>query len=312
MGMSEFYGATDERESIATIHRALELGVTLLDTADAYGLGANEELVGRAIAGRRDAVVLATKCGIVRGPDGAMRGLNGRPEYITQACDASLRRLGVDHVDLYQLHRVDPSTPIEDSVGALAALQAAGKVRHIGLSEAQPADIARAVATATIATLQTEYSLWERHVEAEILPLCRRHGIGFLAYSPLGRGGLTGRFRSPADLEPGDFRAQNERFSAENLQVNLKLVEQVEAIAREKHVTPAQLALAWLLAQDPSIVPIPGTKRRRYLEENVAAAAITLDAADLARLDRAVPVGAVRGERYAMRGARPRESPPRG
>jgi aryl-alcohol dehydrogenase-like predicted oxidoreductase len=311
MGMSEFYGATDEREAVATIRRALDLGVTLLDTADAYGMGENERLVGRAIAGRRAEVVLATKCGLVRGPDGSLQGVNGRPEYIAQACDASLRRLGVDHIDLYQLHRPDPATPIEESVGALLDLRRAGKVRHVGLSETQPRDLARAIATGPIATLQTEYSLWERHVEAEILPLCRRHGIGFLAYSPLGRGALTGRFRSPADLEPGDFRAHNERFSAENLAANLRLVERVEALAAEKGVAAAQLALAWLLAQADCIVPIPGTKRRTYLEQNLGALDVALTAEDLARLDRELPVGAARGARYAMRGARPRETPPR-
>jgi aryl-alcohol dehydrogenase-like predicted oxidoreductase len=311
MGMSEFYGATDETEAIATIRRALDLGVTLLDTADAYGMGENERLVGRAIAGRREQVVLATKFGLIRGADGSLRGVDGRPEYVARACDASLARLGVDVIDLYQLHRPDPATPIEDTVGAMHDLQVAGKIRHIGLSEAQPADLARAVATAPIASLQTEYSLWERHVEAEILPFCRRHGIGFLAYSPLGRGGLTGRFRSRADLEPGDFRAHNERFSDENLRENLKIVERVEALAREKGVTAAQLALAWLLAQADCIVPIPGTKRRAYLEENLRAAEVTLDAAELARLDGAAPVGATKGARYAMRGARPQESPPR-
>lgn len=308
MGMSEFYGATDDAESIATIHRALDLGVTLLDTADMYGSGENERLVGRAIKDRRDQVVLATKCGIVRGPDASFRGLNGRPEYVRSACDASLTRLGVDHIDLYQLHRVDPETPIEDTVGAMLDLQRAGKARHIGLSEAQPNDVKRALATGPIASLQTEYSLWERHVEAEILPLCRAHHVGFLAYSPLGRGALTGRFRSPSDLEPGDFRAFNDRFSAENLRENLKLVERVEAIAREKRVTPAQLALAWLLAQADFVVPIPGTKRRQYLEENLAALTVTLTAEDLTRLDRAVPVGITKGDRYAVRGAQPQES----
>ena len=312
MGMSEFYGATDDAESIATIHRALDLGVTLLDTADMYGSGENERLVGRAIKDRRDQVVLATKCGIVRGPDASFRGLNGRPEYITSACDSSLQRPGVETIDLYQLHRVDPETPIEDSVGAMLDLRRAGKVRHIGLSEAQPSDLERALATGPIASLQTEYSLWERHVEAEILPLCRARGIGFLAYSPLGRGALTGRFRSRADLEPGDFRAFNDRFSEENLRANLKLVEQVEAIAREKRVTPAQLALAWVLAQGDFVVPIPGTKRRKYLEENLAALATTLTSEDLKRLDRAVPIGAARGDRYAIRGTRPQESRRRG
>ncbi len=311
MGMSEFYGATNDAESIATIHRALDLGVTLLDTADMYGSGENERLVGRAIKDRRPQVVLATKCGIVRGPDASFRGLNGRPEYVRSACDESLQRLGVDTVDLYQLHRVDPETPIEDTVGAMLDLQRAGKVRHIGLSEAQPNDLRRALATATIASLQTEYSLWERHVEDEILPLCRAHHVGFLAYSPLGRGALTGRFRSPADLEPGDFRAFNDRFSEENLRENVKLVEHVEALAREKRITPAQLALAWLLAQGDFVVPIPGTKRRKYLEENLASLAVTLTPDDLTRLDRAIPVGAAKGDRYAVRGTRPQESRPR-
>ncbi|MBB4663502.1 aldo/keto reductase [Conexibacter arvalis] len=298
MGMSAFYGATDEDEGIATIHRALELGVALLDTADMYGPHTNERLVGRAIADRRDQVVLATKFGNVLHDDGT-RTVEGSPDYVRSACDASLRRLGVDHIDLYYQHRVDFDTPIEETVGAMAELVEAGKVRYLGLSEASPATIRRAHAVHPISALQTEYSLWTRDVEAEILPTLRELGIGLVPYSPLGRGFLTGTIRSPADqLDAGDFRRANPRFAGEALERNLALVERIRAIASEKQVTPGQLALAWVLAQGKDVVPIPGTKRRRYLEENVAAAAISLSADDLARIDAAAPVGAAAGERY--------------
>jgi len=306
MGMSEFYGPTDEAESIATIHRALDLGVTLLDTADMYGPYVNEELVGRAIRGRRERVVLATKCGIVRDPANArVRGLNGRPDYIRSSCDASLRRLGVDHVDLYQLHRVDPTVPIEDSVGAMAELVRAGKTRAIGLSEAGPETLRRAHAVHPIASLQTEYSLLTRDVEACVLPTCRTLGVGFLAYSPLGRGLLTGRYRSRADFDAGDYRLLTPRFADGAFERNVELALSVAALAQEKGCTPAQLAIAWLLAQGPEVVPIPGTKTRRRLEENVGAAAVTLSAADRARLDAVTPLGAASGERY-VRGMMPR------
>lgn len=299
MGMSEFYGTTDEGEGIATIHRAIELGVTLLDTADAYGPHTNERLVGRAIADRRDKVVLATKFGIVRDPaDPSARGFDGSPAYVRSAADASLRRLGLDHVDLYYLHRVDPRTPIEETVGAMAELVAAGKVRYLGLSEARPETIRRAHAVHPISALQSEYSLWSRDPEAEILPAVRELGIGFVPYSPLGRGFLTGTIRSQDDLEAGDFRRHNPRFAAGALDANLALVERVRELAAEKGVTPGQLALAWVLAQGEDVVPIPGTKRRRYLEENVAAASVSLSGDDLARLDAAAPVGAAAGDRY--------------
>lgn len=299
MGMSEFYGTTDEAEGIATIHRALELGVTLLDTADAYGPHTNERLVGRAIADRREQVVLATKFGLVRDPaDPARRGIAGSPEYVRRSIDASLQRLGVEHVDLYYLHRVDPRTPIEETVGAMAEQVAAGKVRYLGLSEASPATIRRAHAVHPISALQTEFSLWSRDPEAEILPALRELGIGFVPYSPLGRGFLTGTIRSLDDLEAGDFRRHNPRFSEDALAANLALVERVREIAVEKGVTPGQLALAWVLAQGEDVVPIPGTKRRSYLEENVAAAEIPLSAGDLARLDAAAPRGAATGDRY--------------
>jgi aryl-alcohol dehydrogenase-like predicted oxidoreductase len=297
--MSEFYGPTDEAESVATIHRALELGVTLLDTADMYGPFINEELVGRAIRGRRDQVVLATKCGIVRDAEKkTLRGLNGRPEYITQACDASLKRLGVDHVDLYQLHRVDPATPIEDSVGAMAALVKAGKTRFIGLSEASAATLRRAHAVHPLASVQTEYSLWTRDPEDEVLAACRELGVGFLAYSPLGRGFLTGQIKTFADLAADDYRRFSPRFQGENFQKNLALVAKVEELARAKACTASQLALAWLLAQQPFVVPIPGTKRRRYLEENVGAAAVRLTEDDLRHIDEVAPKGAAAGMRY--------------
>jgi aryl-alcohol dehydrogenase-like predicted oxidoreductase len=298
MGMSAFYGTTDEAEGIATIHRAIELGVTLLDTADMYGPHTNERLVGRAIADRRDKVVLATKFGNVLHEDGT-RSVEGSPEYVRSACDASLRRLGVDHIDLYYQHRVDFDTPIEETVGAMAELVAAGKVRYLGLSEASPATIRRAHAVHPISALQTEYSLWTRDVEAEILPALRELGIGLVPYSPLGRGFLTGTIRSPADdLDAGDFRRMNPRFEGEALERNLALVDRIRALADEKGVTAGQLALAWVLAQGEDVVPIPGTKRRRYLEENVAAAAISLTAEDLARIDAEIPVGAAAGERY--------------
>ena len=297
MGMSEFYGSRDDEESIATIHRALELGVTLLDTADIYGPHTNERLVGRAIAGRRDQVVLATKFGIVRDPnDPAARGTNGRPEYVKRACEDSLQRLGVDHLDLYYQHRVDPATPIEETVGAMAELVAEGKVRFLGLSEAAPDRIRRAHATHPISALQTEYSLFARQPEAEILPTVRQLGIGFVPYSPLGRGLLTGSVRSLDDLDEGDFRHSQPRFQGENLEGNLAIVARVQAVAAEKGATPAQIALAWVHAQGRDIVPIPGTKRRRYLEENVAAVAIELGAGDIERLE---ALGGAHGERYA-------------
>lgn len=300
MGMSEFYGPTDEPEAIATIHLALELGITLLDTADIYGPFTNEQLVGRAIAGRRDEVVLATKFGIVRDPsDPAARGVNGRPEYVLASCDASLRRLAVDHIDLYYQHRVDPDVPIEETVGAMASLVDAGKVRFLGLSEAAPETIRRAHAVHPITALQTEYSLWSRDPEQELLPTLRELGIGLVAYSPLGRGFLTGAIRTPQDLADDDFRANNPRFQGDNFARNLELVDRVTEIAADKDCTPAQLALAWVLAQGDDLVPIPGTKRRTYLEQNVQALELSLSSEDLARLDEAAPVGAAAGERYA-------------
>ena len=304
MGMSDFYGGRDEAEAVATVHRAIDLGVTFLDTADMYGVGRNEELVGRAIRGRRDQVVLATKFGNVRAPDGTPLGVNGRPDYVRSACEGSLRRLGVQVIDLYYQHRVDPETPIEETVGAMAELVRQGKVRHLGLSEAAPATIRRAHAVHPIAALQTEYSLWTREVEDEVLPTCRELEIGFVAYSPLGRGFLTGQIKSPEDLEPDDWRRQSPRFQGENFRRNLDLVARVEAVARRKGCTPGQLALAWVLAQGEDIVPIPGTKRRRYLEENLAAAGIELSAGDLAEIDEAMPAGAASGERYAEAGMR--------
>jgi aryl-alcohol dehydrogenase-like predicted oxidoreductase len=299
MGMSEFYGSADEDEAIATIHRALELGVTLLDTADMYGPYKNEELVARAIQGRRDQVVLATKFGIVRDPsDSSRRGISGRPEYVKQAIEGSLGRLGVDYVDLYYQHRVDPDTPIEETVGAMADLVRDGKVRYIGLSEAAPETIRRAHAVHPLSALQTEYSLWSRDPEDEVLPTVRELGIGFVAYSPLGRGFLSGRFQSPDDLEEGDFRRRNPRFQGENFQRNLELVERVREIAEEKGVTPAQLALAWVLAQGEDIVPIPGTTHRERVEENVAAVNVDLTEDDLERIEAAFPRGATAGARY--------------
>jgi aryl-alcohol dehydrogenase-like predicted oxidoreductase len=298
MGMSEFYGSGDEAESIATIHRAIELGVTFLDTADMYGVGRNEELVGRAIADRRDKVVLATKFGNVRGPNGERLGISGKPDYVRQACEASLKRLNVEAIDLYYQHRVDPETPIEDTVGAMADLVRAGKVRYLGLSEAGPQTIRRAHAVHPISALQTEYSLWSRDPEDEILPTVRELGIGFVPYSPLGRGFLTGQIRSVDDLAADDFRRNSPRFQGENFQKNLDLVGEIEAIAREKGCAPSQLALAWVLAQGDDIVPIPGTKRRRYLEENAKAEALVLTVSDLRRLAAAFPKGVAAGERY--------------
>lgn len=298
MGMSEFYGNGDEAESIATIHRAIELGVTFLDTADMYGVGRNEELVGRAIADRRDKVVLATKFGNVRGPNGERLGINGKPDYVRQACEASLKRLKIDVIDLYYQHRVDPETPIEDTVGAMADLVRQGKVRYLGLSEAGPQTIRRAHAVHPITALQTEYSLWSRDPEDGILPTVRELGIGFVPYSPLGRGFLTGQIRSVDDLAEDDFRRNSPRFQGENFQKNLDLVHEIEAMAGEKGCTASQLALAWVLAQGNDIVPIPGTKRRRYLEENVGALDVTLTDDDLARIDRIIPPGAAAGTRY--------------
>ncbi len=298
MGMSEFYGSADEGEAIATIHRALELGVSFLDTSDMYGPHTNEQLVGKAIADRRDQVVLATKFGIQRGADPSQRSINGRPEYVREACEASLRRLGVDHIDLYYQHRVDKTVAIEETVGAMAELVQEGKVRHLGLSEAAPATIRRAQAVHPIAALQTEYSLWSRDPEDEILPTVRELGIGFVPYSPLGRGFLTGQIKSIDDLDEGDFRRHSPRFALENFDKNLELVDRVKEIASENDVTPGQLALAWVLAQGEDIAPIPGTKRRSYLQENVAAAEIELSEEDLRRLDEAAPKGSAAGERY--------------
>ncbi len=298
MGMSEFYSGRDEAEAIATLHRALDLGVNFLDTADIYGPHTNEQLVGKAIKDRRSQVILATKFGIIRTSDGGFGGINGRPEYVRFSCEASLQRLGVDVIDLYYLHRVDPNVPIEDTVGAMAELVQQGKVRYIGLSEAAPATIKRGHAVHPITALQTEYSLWSREPEDEILPTVRQLGIGFVAYSPLGRGFLSGKLTSPLDLAPDDYRRHSPRFQGENFEKNLQLVEQVKAIAAEKGVTPAQLALAWLLAQGDDIVPIPGTKRRHYLEENVAALEITLTQAELERLLAAAPQGVAVGARY--------------
>jgi aryl-alcohol dehydrogenase-like predicted oxidoreductase len=296
MGMSEFYGPRDDTESIATIHRALELGVTLLDTSDIYGPHTNERLVGKAIEGRRDRVILATKFGIVR--TGHERAINGRPEYVKAACDASLMRLGVDVIDLYYQHRVDPGTPIEDTVGAMADLVRAGKVRYLGLSEAAPDTLRRACKVHPITALQTEYSLWTRDPEDGVLTACRELGVGFVAYSPLGRGFLTGQIKTFDDLAPDDFRRLSPRFQGENLAKNLALVEHLTAVARQKHVTPGQLALAWVLSRGDDIVPIPGTKRRMYLLENVAAVDIPFTPEELARIDAIAPKGAASGLRY--------------
>ena len=297
MGMSEFYGEGDDTESIAVIERALDLGCTFLDTSDMYGPFTNERLVGRAIAGRRDEVVLATKFGIMRGDDGGRLGINGRPEYVRSSCDGSLQRLGVDHIDLYYQHRVDADVPIEETVGAMAELVAAGKVRHLGLSEAGAATIRRAHATHPITAVQSELSLWSRDIEAEVLPAMRELGIGLVAYSPLGRGFLTGRFSSADDFGDGDFRKGHPRLAGDALAANLRLVDEVKEVAGRLGVTPGQVALAWVLAQGDDVVPIPGTKRTRYLEENLAALEVTLGADDLASLDRLADE--VVGDRYA-------------
>jgi aryl-alcohol dehydrogenase-like predicted oxidoreductase len=299
MGMSEFYGPGDDAESIRVIHRSIELGCTFLDTADVYGPLKNEVLVGRAIADRRERVVLATKFGNVRGADGKWLGQNGKAEYVRAACDASLKRLGVDHIDLYYQHRVDKDTPIEETVGAMAELVKAGKVRYLGLSEAAPATIRRAHAVHPISALQTEYSLWQRDCEPEILPTVRELGIGFVPYSPLGRGFLTGAYKNPDGFGPGDYRPNHPRFQGENFQANLAIVGTIEAMAAAKGIAPAQLALAWVMAKGNDIVPIPGTKKLRWLEQNIGAAAVQLSAAELAALDAAVPRGATKGDRYA-------------
>jgi aryl-alcohol dehydrogenase-like predicted oxidoreductase len=302
MGMSEFYGSGNDEESIATIHHAIDRGVTFIDTADMYGPFKNEVLVGRAIRDRRDKVFLATKFGNVRGPNGDFLGVRGDPEYVRSACDASLQRLGVEVIDLYYQHRVDPSVPIEDTVGEMSRLQEEGKVRYLGLSEAAPRTIRAAYATSPIVAVQTELSLWSRDAEAEVIPTCRELGIGYVAYSPLGRGFLSGRFKSPADFPEDDFRKNHPRFQGENFEKNLQLVEEVEAMAKEKGCTAAQLALAWVLAEGEDIVPIPGTKHIRYLDENIGALEVKLTEADLKRLDEILPPGAAAGPRYHERG----------
>ncbi len=298
MGMSDFYGSGDDAESTAVIHSAIDSGITFFDTADMYGVGRNEELVGRALKGKRKAVIIATKFGNVRGPGGEMLGINGRPEYVQSACEASLRRLGTDSIDLYYQHRVDINTPIEETVGAMARLVEQGKVQYLGLSEAGPATIRRAQAVHPISALQTEYSLWSRDPETEILSVTRELGIGFVPYSPLGRGFLTGRFKTVDDLAPDDWRRNSPRFQGENFKKNLQLVAKVNEIAQEKGCTASQLALAWVLAQGKDIAPIPGTKRTQYLQENVAAVDVHLSEADLQQISQALPAGAAMGERY--------------
>jgi len=302
MGMSEFYGETDDHESIATIQHAIDRGVTLLDTADMYGSGRNEELVGRAIEKRRHEVIVASKFGNVRGPGGSFLGVNGRPEYVQQACEASLRRLRIATIDLYYQHRVDTDVPIEETVGAMARLIEQGKVRWLGLSEAAPETIRRAYATHPIAALQSEYSLWSRDPEDEILAVCHELGIGFVAYSPLGRGFLTGQFQKFGDIPENDYRRHAPRFQGENFEKNLKLVERIKEIAAQKGCTPAQLALAWVLSRGENVIPIPGTKRRAYLDQNLGALEIPISAAELLRIDEIAPLGVAAGERYAPSG----------
>jgi len=298
MGMSEFYGPSEDAASIGVLHHAIDLGVTFWDTADMYGTGRNEQLVGRALEGRRDEVVLATKFAIQRGPDGSVVGVSGRPEYVRTACDASLQRLGVDHIDLYYQHRVDPQVPIEDTVGAMAKLVEAGKVRHLGLSEASAATLRRACAVHPITALQSEFSLWSRDIEAEVVPTCRELGISLVAYSPLGRGFLTGAIRSIDDLAEDDWRRANPRFQGDNFQANLELVDRIEQLATIKGCTPAQLALAWVLAQGPDVVPIPGTRSRARLDENAAATDVELTPEELAHIDELIPKDMAAGTRY--------------